>query len=129
MRFQRLAGQRERHEIRVAIVNPAPDDRGDERDDGEKRIGEVKRREQRGGDNDASGSRRRRLGLAQQDDLETAKLLVQAGAAVNAANRYGVTPLSLACTNGSAAMIELLLNAKADPIMSAAQRAAVWKPF
>jgi uncharacterized protein len=49
------------------------------------------------------------------DDLETARLLVGAGAPANAANRYGVTPLSLACTNGNAAMIELLLNAKADP--------------
>ena len=32
-----------------------------------------------------------------QDDLETATLLVRAGANVKAANRYGVTPLSLAC--------------------------------
>ncbi|HEX8201280.1 MAG TPA: ankyrin repeat domain-containing protein, partial [Isosphaeraceae bacterium] len=38
------------------------------------------------------------------DDLETAKLLVDANADVNAANRYGVTPLSLACTNGNGAM-------------------------
>jgi uncharacterized protein len=49
------------------------------------------------------------------DDLETARLLLEAGATTNAANRYGVTPLSLACTNGNAAMIELLLNAKANP--------------
>ena len=46
---------------------------------------------------------------AYQDDLETAELLVRAGANVKAANRYGVTPLSLACTNGNAAMVELLL--------------------
>ena len=39
---------------------------------------------------------------AYQDDLEIAKLLVRAGANVKAANRYGVTPLSLACTNGNA---------------------------
>ena len=32
-----------------------------------------------------------------QDDLETEELLVRAGANVKAANRYGVTPLSLAC--------------------------------
>ena len=43
------------------------------------------------------------------DDLETARLLLDSGANVNTANRYGVTPLSLAATNGSAAMIDLLL--------------------
>ena len=36
------------------------------------------------------------------DDLETAQLLIRAGANVKAANRYGVTPLSLAATNGNA---------------------------
>jgi ankyrin repeat protein len=34
---------------------------------------------------------------------------------VNAANDYGVTPLSLACTNRSAAMVERLLKADANP--------------
>ena len=34
---------------------------------------------------------------------------------MSAANRYGVTPLSLASTNGDAAMIQLFLDAKADP--------------
>src|SRR5580765_1965279 len=52
---------------------------------------------------------------AYQDDLEIARLLVRAGANVKAANRYGVTPLSLACTNGNAAMIEMLLKGGADP--------------
>ena len=52
---------------------------------------------------------------AHRDDLETAKLLVNAGADVKAANRYGVTPLSLACTNGNEAMVKLLLDAGADP--------------
>ena len=47
------------------------------------------------------------------DDLETAKLLISAHA--NATNRYGVTPLSLACQNGSTAMVELLLAQGADP--------------
>src|ERR1051325_8893114 len=53
------------------------------------------------------------------DDVETADLLIKAGANGNAANRYGVRPLSLACNGGSAAMVELLLNAKADPNASA----------
>ena len=37
---------------------------------------------------------------AQRNDLDTAERLVRTGANVNAANRYGVTPLSLACVNG-----------------------------
>jgi uncharacterized protein len=49
-----------------------------------------------------------------QDDLKQAEALLRAGANAKAATRYGVTPLSLACTNGNAAMIELLLKAGAD---------------
>ena len=49
------------------------------------------------------------------DDLETADLLIRAGGQVNVANDFGVGPLSLACTNGNAAMVELLLKAGADP--------------
>jgi len=49
-----------------------------------------------------------------RDDLETAGLLVRAGARVNALNRYGVPPLSLACTNGNADLVALLLGAGAD---------------
>src|SRR4051794_11632464 len=41
------------------------------------------------------------------DDLETAKLLIVAKADVKAANRYGVTPLSLACRNGNEAIVAL----------------------
>src|SRR6266568_7628879 len=35
------------------------------------------------------------------DDLETARLLLKAGASAKAENRYGVTPLPLACVNGN----------------------------
>lgn len=52
---------------------------------------------------------------AHWDDLETANLLLRAGAQAQVANAYyAVTPLSLACTNGSTAMVELLLNAGAS---------------
>src|SRR5215831_11652170 len=43
------------------------------------------------------------------DDLETADLLIHAGATVSVANREGVTPLQLAATNGNAAMIGKLI--------------------
>ncbi len=45
------------------------------------------------------------------DVLNAAKLLVKAGANVKATNRYGVAPLSLACENGNAELVELLLSA------------------
>src|SRR5205809_1493875 len=48
------------------------------------------------------------------DDLDSARLLIQAGANAKFADRYGVTPLFLACMNGNAAMIKLLLDAGAD---------------
>jgi ankyrin repeat protein len=69
------------------------------------------------------------------DDLATANLLLAAGANAKAENRYGVTPLALACTNGNAALIELLLAAGADanaplrggetPLMTAARTGKV----
>lgn len=49
---------------------------------------------------------------AHRNDLEIAELLIRAGANVNATNRYGVPPLSLAATNGNAGMLELLLKAE-----------------
>ena len=68
---------------------------------------------------------------ARHDDLVTAKVLLAAKANPNAENRYGVTPLSLACINGNGAMIALLLEAGADsskalpggetPLMTAAR--------
>lgn len=48
------------------------------------------------------------------DDLDLAKLLVDAHANVSAQNRYGVRPLSLACTNGNEAIVELLPKGGAD---------------
>jgi ankyrin repeat protein len=52
---------------------------------------------------------------AYTDDVETAALLIRAGANAKATNRYGATPLALASTNGNAAMIEALVKAGADP--------------
>jgi len=40
--------------------------------------------------------------------------LIATGADVNAANRYGITPLSLAAANGNAGVIDLLLKSGAD---------------
>ena len=61
---------------------------------------------------------------AHWDDLETAELLIAAGARVDAANDYGVAPLALASTNGSLAMVERLLGAGADPNAAAEHGAA-----
>ena len=52
--------------------------------------------------------------MVRVDDLQTAELLIRAGADVKLADRYGVTPLYLACANGNAAMIKLLLDNGAD---------------
>jgi hypothetical protein len=49
------------------------------------------------------------------DYLDTVSLLIQADASVKAKDRDGFTPLYFACTNGSAAVIPKLLDARADP--------------
>ncbi len=49
------------------------------------------------------------------DDIDTAKLLLAAGADPKLANRLGVTPLAIASTNGNADMMRLLIRAGADP--------------
>jgi ankyrin len=50
-----------------------------------------------------------------RDDVESATLLIGAGARVNAANDLGATPLWTASMNGSAVMVRTLLQAGADP--------------
>src|SRR5438093_2780340 len=49
------------------------------------------------------------------NDIRKSQSLIRAGAAVNAANRYGVTPLSLAAGNGNAKLLDALLEAGANP--------------
>jgi ankyrin repeat protein len=52
---------------------------------------------------------------AYQDDLAAVERLIRDGVDVKEANRYGVTALSLACTNGNGRMVARLLDAGADP--------------
>src|SRR5579872_3544904 len=49
------------------------------------------------------------------NDLDAAQRLLHSGANPDAANRYGVTPLSLAAENASAPLIQALLQAGAHP--------------
>jgi uncharacterized protein len=51
---------------------------------------------------------------AHWDDIETADLLIAAGAKVNTITEYGATPLWEACNNASAPMVERLVKAGAD---------------
>jgi ankyrin repeat protein len=55
------------------------------------------------------------LWAAHFNALETATLLIRAGADANAANDFRMTPLSEACTNGNGRLVELLLKAGANP--------------
>ena len=56
------------------------------------------------------------LGAVQASDVTLVRRLLAADPAVaNTPNRYGVTPLSLACTNGDAATVDAFLAAGADP--------------
>ena len=75
---------------------------------------------------------------AHWDNLQIADLLIRAGADVNVRNELGVAPLSLACINGSAEMVERLLDRDADAnhalptgvtsLMTCA-RTAAWTPY
>jgi len=48
------------------------------------------------------------------DHVEVSKELLRRNAAADARNRYGVSPLSIACANGNATLVEALLDAGAD---------------
>ncbi len=49
------------------------------------------------------------------NDVQKSEALVRGGADVNAVNRYGVTPLSLAAGNGNARLLDLLIKSGANP--------------
>ncbi len=55
------------------------------------------------------------LWASHADNVELVDMLPAAGANPKTGNRYGITPLSEACVNGSASVIEKLLRAGADP--------------
>jgi ankyrin repeat protein len=48
------------------------------------------------------------------DDAATTRLLLSAGAQATLTNRYGLTPMAIAASNGSATLIGILLDAGAD---------------
>jgi ankyrin repeat protein len=63
---------------------------------------------------------------ASRNDVEMGKMLLAAGANLKSATRIeGLTPLAVACTNGSAAMVELLLSKGADANL----RGELWTPL
>jgi ankyrin repeat protein len=69
----------------------------------------------------AAGGMTPLLFAARDGRVEAAALLIEAGAAVDAADPNGITPLVMALTNGQFAVAKLLLDRHADP-----QRADWW---
>ena len=65
---------------------------------------------------------------AHWDNLATADLLIRAGADPSLANDLRVTPLALACTNGSLPIVEKLLQAGANPVLGIWSRRNAWWP-
>ena len=59
---------------------------------------------------------RRSRGPPIEDDTETAEALLKAGAKVSIADQYGETPLTLACANGNAALVEKFLRRARTPM-------------
>ena len=57
-----------------------------------------------------------------RDDLESAELLIRAGASVNAANDLGATPLWAASQNGSEAMVRAAARGRRQSERGAAGR-------
>lgn len=55
------------------------------------------------------------LWLSHWNDLDTAALLLSAGADANAANDFQMTPLSQSCTNANAPFVRVLLKSGANP--------------
>jgi uncharacterized protein len=55
------------------------------------------------------------LWLAHWNDLDTANLLLGAGADANTANDFKITPLSEACINANSALVRALLKSGANP--------------
>ena len=51
---------------------------------------------------------------ARWDDVESVRILLQAGASAKAINRFNVSPLALSASNGNGAIVSLLLKAGAD---------------
>ena len=58
------------------------------------------------------------LWAAYNSDVESARLLIRAGAKADVANRYGITPLLHASRIGDEAMIKALLDGGANPALT-----------